>query len=244
MPLQNPQKSTSGVRIAFIPNTEGAKVGDRTNLNRLVWATLNALPGNEATDVVAKWLDQEAADRVIPDAVRDIVSDTELHLKLLRVYAQRVLQLKSGQRAVITNGKVIGPLNEAEVFNEDDFALVERLHAFLHGDKVRKALKKFDDSEEVENLQAHDPDLIMKLIGLLVPRQAKTRSTIPAKLEDAYSVVKLPPKQSNLPYIDIFAALDPGSWSIERPKKIRIGHWNLSLLYLQHREVHKSWRRS
>lgn len=192
-------------------------------MNRLTWAALNALPGHEASDLVTKWLDQDASERIIPDSVQAIISDTELHMKLLRVYAQRVLQLKSGHRAVITNGKVIGPLKEDEIFNEDDFSLVERLHAFLHGDKIRNALKKFDDSEEVDNLSmAHDADLIMKLIGLLVPRQAKTRSKIPSKLQDAYSVVKLPPKQSNLPYIDIFAALDPASRGAQKLAPILI----------------------
>lgn len=209
----NLQKSVSSVRLAFIPNTEGVKVGERKNLNRLVWAAMNALPGPEATETVLKWLDQDESERVIPSAVNDILSETELHMKLLRVYSQRVLQLKAGHNAVISNGKVIGPLKEYEIFDEDDFALIERLHNFLHADKIRKTLKKFDDSEEVENMQEHDSNLIMKLVGLLVPRQSKTRTSIPAKLQDAYTVVKLPPKQSNLPYIDVFAALDPGQFS-------------------------------
>lgn len=186
-------------------------MADRNNLNRLVWGAVNALPGPEATATVLKWLDQNESERVIPAAVKDILSDTELHMKLLRVYSQRVLQLKSSQNAVISNGKFIGPLKDDEVFNEDDFSLIERLHNFLHGDKIRKALKKYDDSEEVDNLQGHDSDLIMKLIGLLVPRQSKARVTIPSKLGDAYSVVKLPPKQADAPYIDIFVALDPAS---------------------------------
>lgn len=200
----------SSVRLAFIPNTEGVKVADRKNLNRLVWAAMNALPGPEATETVLKWLDQDESERVIPSAVNDILSETELHMKLLRVYSQRVLQLKASHNAVISNGKVIGPLKENETFDEDDFALIERLHNFLHADKIRKTLKKFDDSEEVDNIQEHDSNLIMKLVGLLVPRQSKTRSSIPAKLQDSYTVVKLPPKHSNLPYIDVFAALDPG----------------------------------
>lgn len=180
-------------------------------MNRLVWAALNALPADEAFEVVKKWIDQDANDRVVPDAVAEVYSETELHMKLLRVYAQRVLQLKAGQRVVITNGKVIGPLKEGEIFNDDDFSLIERLHAFLHGDKIRKALKKFDYSDELDNIESHDADLIVKLIGLLAPRQAKTRITMPKKLQDAYTTVKLSPKQSNLPYIDIFAALDPGA---------------------------------
>lgn len=175
---------------------------------------MNALPGTEATSTVLKWFEQEPTDREIPAAVNDILSESELHMKMLRVYSQRVLQLKASQNAVVSNGKIIGPLNENESFTVDDFALIERLHNFLHGDKIRKALKKHDDVDESDNFSVADADLIMKLIGLLVPRQSRTRTTIPSNIQDSYTVVKLPPKQNDIPYIDVFAALDPGLYSL------------------------------
>lgn len=204
------QKSSSSLRVAFIPNTEGAKVADRSNLNRLVWAAMNTLPGPEATATVLKWLDQDSKDREIPSAVEDIISESELHMKMLRVYAQRVLQLKASQNAVIANGRVFGPLKDDEIFAVDDFALIERLHSSLHGEKIRSALKKYDDMEETDTLSVDDSDLIMKLIGLLAPRQTKTRTSIPSGIKDAHTVVTLPPKQNDSPYIEVFAALDPG----------------------------------
>lgn len=186
-------------------------MADRSNLNRLVWSAVNTLPGPTATSVVLEWLEKNSAEKTLPSEINEILSESELHLKMLRVYSQRVLQLKASQSAVVANGKILGPLNEKETFAVDDFALIERLHSFLHGDKIREALRKYDDLEESDSMSTEDSDLIMKLIGLLVPRQSRTRVSIPTDIRDAHSVVNLPPKQSNMPYIEVFAALDPGN---------------------------------
>lgn len=198
------------MRVAFIPNTEGAKVADRSNLNRLVWSAMNTMPGPEATANALKWLEQEPSERIVPEAINDILSESELHMKMLRVYSQRVLQLKNGQNAVVSNGKVLGPLKENEVFTTDDYSLLERLHNHLHGDKIRTTLRKYDDVDENDVLYVDDSDVIMKLVGLLLPRQqSRARSTIP-NIQENYSVVKLPPKLKDIPYVEVFAALDPG----------------------------------
>lgn len=181
-------------------------------MNRLVWAAVNTLPGSVATSTVLEWLEKNAPEKSIPSEVNDILSESELHMKMLRVYAQRVLQLKASQSAVIVNGKILGPLNEKERFAVDDFALIERLHNFLHADKIREALKKYDDIEENDSLSTDDSDLIMKLVGLLVPRQSRTRVSIPSGIQDSHTVVNLSPKHKDLPYIDVFAALDPGNF--------------------------------
>lgn len=184
-------------------------MAERSNLNRLVWAAVNTLPGQMATSVVLEWLEKPEEEKKIPTEINEILSESELHMKMLRVYVQRVLQMKAAQCGVVTNGKILGPLKDKEVFAVDDFALIERLHNFLHADKIRGALKKYVD--ESDSLSTEDGDLIMKLIGLLAPRQSRTRVTLPSKIKESYSVVNLPPKDKNLPYIDVFAALDPGN---------------------------------
>lgn len=205
------QKVSSGIRVAFIPNTEGAKVSDRKNLNRLVWSAMNTLTEHEATTVVLKWLDQEPTEREIPSAVNDIISESVLHLKMIRVYAQRVLHLNAEQDAVIANGKIFGPFNAGEVFTVDDFALLERLSNFQHADKIKPILKKYENDDESGNDATSDNDLILRLIALLVPRQqSRSRFTIPKDVRDTHTVVKLPPKSNEVPYFDIFVVLDPG----------------------------------
>lgn len=180
----------------------------------MAWAAAQTLPSEEATSTVLKWLQQKPAERAIPTAVKDFLSETELQLKLLRIYSQRVLKLKASQIAVISNGKVYGPLNDNELFTTEDFGLIERLSNHHHSDKIRVVLKKFDD--DLSNLNDETPkggssDKIMKLIALLVPRQQlKSRVSIPEELKEDHTVVKLLPKQNNLPYFDVFASLDPG----------------------------------
>lgn len=213
--------------MAFIPNTEGIKVADKSNLNRLVWAATQTLSGDDATNTVLKWLGQESAEREIPAAVKDFLAETELQMKLLRIYSQRVLQLKASQSMVISNAKIYGPLNDDELFTTDDFALVERLSNHHHGDKVRAVLKKFDDdttSEAMDDAEKKgNSDKIIKLIALLVSRQqSKSRVSIPKELKTDHSVVKLQPNQENLPYFDVFAVLDPASRGAQKLAPILI----------------------
>lgn len=215
-------KVSSGIRVAFIPNTEGAKVAQKKNLNRLVWAAVNSLPPQEATKLVLKWLDPADDERSAPREVADILSETEMHIKLIRVYCQRVLQMRAAQTAIIANGKILGPLEPNEVFAVDDFALIERLSNYQHADKIKPILLKHDDSSDGTE-GSTSADLIMKLIALLAPRQqARSRFTIPKELKDDHSVVKLPPQSKDLPYFDIFAVLDPASRGAQKLAPILI----------------------
>lgn len=189
-------------------------MADKTNLNRLVWSVVNTLPENEATTVVLKWLDQEPSERVIPPAVNDIISESELHLKMIRVYVQRALQMKATQRGVIANGKIFGPFNAKEVFTTDDFALLERMSNFQHADKIKPILKKYENDDDGDDATG-DSDVILRLIALLVPRQqSRSRFTIPKDVQDAQTVVKLPPKSNDVPFFDVFAVLDPGEYGV------------------------------
>lgn len=210
------QKSSGGIRVAFIPNAEGP-MNDR-NLNRLVWAASQTLDGVEATDVVLNWLvdkPKSTADTsfiIPPDAVKDLMSSTELHMKMLRVYVQRVINVKATQTAVIVNGHIIGALNDDEHFNTDDFGLIERFTSHQYADKIRKALLQGqagdDDTSDVEITS----DTILRLITTLVPRtQTRSRFAIPPEIQDAHTAVKLPPKSNTEPYFDVFAVVDPAS---------------------------------
>lgn len=214
-------KSSGGIRVAFIPNTEGVATGAKHNLNRLVWAATQSLDGVEATSVTLKWLsDPLSAKTDVPSAVSDLLSATELHMKMLRVYCQRVLHLNAGQHAVLANGNIIGPLDAEETFTTDDFGLIERFANHQYGDKIRETMQKSSDSSDGLDV---DSDSILRLIAILVPRQqSKSRFTIPSELKEDHTVVKLPPKQSHLPYFDIVAVLDPASKGAQKLSSILI----------------------
>lgn len=185
----------------------------------MVLAASQTLDGVEATNVVLKWLENpKSKTRDIPKPVKDLLSSTELHVKIIRVYCARVLSLKASENAVIANGNVIGPLDENEVFTTDDYGLIERFGSHTYSDKIKKMLQGSTDEE----LKV-DSDVILKLFTILVPRQqSKTRFAIPADIQDNYTAVKLPHKSANVPFFEIFAVLDPASRGAQKLAPILI----------------------
>lgn len=211
-------QSSKSVRLAFIPNTEGS--GNRRSLNHLAWAAEQALEPAKATDQVLKWLRQNAEKRIedIPMQLEEILGSTELHLKMLRVYAQRVLGLSKSQRLVIGNGRLYGPLSTEENFDSADFALLTRYSDLQYVDKVREVFK--ESSNEVES--NFNSDTLLKLYASLLPRQTKTRFKLPSDLRTKHSVVQLPAKEQKLPHFDIAAVLDPASRAAQKLTPILI----------------------
>lgn len=135
-------KNTKGVRVSFIPNVESDAASGRRVLNNLVWATLNALEEDEAVKLTEELLKADKLDDVkLPTEVSSFLDETLRHLKLLRVFCQRVLNLDSSSSAVIVNGKILGPLHDEEVFTVDDYNLIEKFNSFYYTDKLRAALK-------------------------------------------------------------------------------------------------------
>ncbi|XP_017037639.1 UDP-glucose:glycoprotein glucosyltransferase [Drosophila kikkawai] len=213
-------QSSESVRLAFIPNTESASSqSDKKNLNRLAWAAVQSLPEpSQATELVLKWLKKPKEKIEIPAQLEDILGSTELHLKMLRVYSQRVLGLTKSQRLVIGNGRLYGPLAAEETFDSADFALLARFSSLQYGDKVRQVLK--ESAQDVR--EEFTSDTLLKLYASLLPRQTKTRFKLPTDLRSDHSVVKLPPKQEKLPHFDIAAVLDPASRAAQKLTPILI----------------------
>lgn len=73
----------------------------------------------------------------------------------LQHYSNVVLKIKKSQRAVIFNGRIIGPLDDDEEFTYDDFSLLERFSYSTYGHKLFNHLKKnqlFEDLNEYGRL--------------------------------------------------------------------------------------------
>ncbi|XP_055376689.1 UDP-glucose:glycoprotein glucosyltransferase [Condylostylus longicornis] len=205
--------SVRNIRVAFIPNAEGEISYKIKNLNHLVWAASQALDGEIATSFAIRLLENQvsdSADVIVPEAVKEILPSTDVHIKMLRFYAQRAINLSSAQRMVIVNGKMYGPLLEDESFETDDFALIERCNNLQYIDKLKRV---FIASEEELQL---DSDVVLKLFSSLTPRQSKSRFTLPSDLQEAHSVVKLEPKKPDEPYFEIAAVLDPASRAAQK----------------------------
>lgn len=139
-----------GVRIAFIPNADNQHPFKRDNLNNLVWAILNTLSDENSAKLVTTLLSLDDVTKfVVPESVQGFLRATELHLKLMRAYSQRVLGFSSSANGLLINGKIIGPLKDEEIFQLEDFNLLEKFTNHLYIDKIKAALKdSFKDEDE------------------------------------------------------------------------------------------------
>lgn len=72
-------------------------------------------------------------------------------------YARNVLRFSPSQRAVICNGRLIGPFDENEEFTTEDFSLLERYSQNTYGDKLFNILMKTnfleEDDDDYGNIQ-------------------------------------------------------------------------------------------
>lgn len=145
---------------------------------------------------------------------------------MLRVYSQRVLNLKASERAIVANGRVLGPLESEEKFTLEDFALLERFITATYLEKINQALSKASDEDDGILIFYHTlsfflyflifilelrSNAFLKVISLLVSRpQTRNRFEITAS-GDEYSVLKISATNPNQVAFDLVAVVDPVS---------------------------------
>ncbi|KAK5645916.1 hypothetical protein RI129_004380 [Pyrocoelia pectoralis] len=198
-------KTNDDIRVTFLPNING---NQDAHINSVVLAALQELPSDKAIKYVLNLLRSYTADGNkldIPTEIKNYIKSQELSIKMLRVYAQRVLKFKANERGVIANGCVLGPFDENEDFTLDDFALLDRFSSTVYGEKVKGALSKTEDSEEISS------NTYFRMVPLLVSQpQTKSRFDI-TFFGDKHSVLSLSATDTSRPIFDIAAIVDPVS---------------------------------
>ncbi|KAG6938824.1 UDP-glucose glycoprotein glucosyltransferase 2, partial [Chelydra serpentina] len=118
-----------------------------------------------------------------------------------QMFCQEVLKLLPGQMAVVSNGRVLGPLDENEFYTED-FHLLEKITFSTSGEKIKGVVKEMGISSK------HGSDLIMKVDALLssLPKTVIRQNV--EFLKEQHSIVKIDPQQ-NEPFYDVIAIVDP-----------------------------------
>lgn len=76
------------------------------------------------------------------ESVAALLENQNPILLLHEHYIKNVLNLKTGTRAVLCNGRIIGPLDSDEEFTSEDFSLLERFSQSTYGDKLFMKLIK------------------------------------------------------------------------------------------------------
>uniref|UniRef100_A0A8C1PJZ5 UDP-glucose ceramide glucosyltransferase-like 1 n=1 Tax=Cyprinus carpio TaxID=7962 RepID=A0A8C1PJZ5_CYPCA len=202
-------KTSNNVRLGVINNPSENLSNEKSLIARAIWAAMQTQTANNAKNFITKMAKEETAQALYGG--RDIAEfavggmDVPLFksayespnvnfLLAHSAYCRDVLKLQKGQRAVISNGRIIGPLEEGEVFNQDDFLLLESIILKTSGERIKGKIQQASD-------------LVMKVDALL-SSQPKGEARIDFLSISHHSAVKIRPKEEDV-YFDVVAVVDP-----------------------------------
>jgi len=208
-------KSTNQMRVGVVHNT--AKPG---LISKIVEAAVRNLGSSASNSLLSKVLKEDTAKKLIDgkkkladydipgiemnDFMKQLDEVDDELFKIHRTFVKSVLAFDEGKIGVVTNGKVIGPLDDNEDLTNNDFDLLEKLTMSQYGEKLVQAFHN--------HLDVNSPDIsdqAMLIAGLLTSRPAgKPRQDISFK-SDQHSVVSLEPRFADRPAFDVVAVVDP-----------------------------------
>ncbi|KAM6969007.1 UDP-glucose:glycoprotein glucosyltransferase 1 isoform 1-T1 [Tautogolabrus adspersus] len=210
-------KTSNNVRLGMINNPSDAPSEETSRLARAIWAAMQTQSANNAKNFITKLAKEETAAALEKGVDIGEFAVGGMDVSLFKsayeghkydfllshaAYCRDVLKLKKGQKAVISNGRIIGPLEEEEVFNQDDFLLLESIILKTSGERIKSKVQQFG----IEDDRASD--LVMKVDALL-SSQPKGEARVEYDFaDDRHSAVKMRPKEGDV-YFDVIAVVDP-----------------------------------
>ncbi|KAF3824566.1 hypothetical protein GH733_008851, partial [Mirounga leonina] len=217
--------SPSGRQLLYDAIKHQANISYKnTQISRAIWAALQTQTSNSAKNFITKMAKEETAEALAAGAdiggfsvggmdfslFKEVFESSKMDFILSHaMYCRDVLKLKKGQRAVISNGRIIGPLEDSELFNQDDFHLLENIILKTSGQKIKSHIQQLRVEEDVAS------DLVMKVDALL-SAQPKGDARIEYQFfEDRHSAIKMRPKEGET-YFDVVAVIDPVTREAQR----------------------------
>ncbi|XP_034549617.1 UDP-glucose:glycoprotein glucosyltransferase 2 [Notolabrus celidotus] len=210
-------KASPGVRTGVIDNPSGKPSRDNTVLYRAIWASLLTQKKKVAAEFVQKLLKEESSlllqqgtkmkdllmQGMDEDAFEKKFNTMEVDfIRSQQLFCREVLKLRPGQRAVISNGRVLGPFEEQEEFSVEDFHLLEKITLSGAAEKVKASVKQMGMKPK------HASDLVMKVDALLTAApKGEVRRDV-GVIKDSHSVLQLSPRENEVFY-DVVAIVDP-----------------------------------
>uniref|UniRef100_A0A8C2E4V8 UDP-glucose glycoprotein glucosyltransferase 1 n=1 Tax=Cyprinus carpio TaxID=7962 RepID=A0A8C2E4V8_CYPCA len=203
-------KTSNNVRLGVINNPSENLANEKSLIARAIWAAMQTQTANNAKNFITKMAKEETAQALYGG--RDIAEfavggmDVPLFksayespnvnfLLAHSAYCWDVLKLQKGQRAVISNGRIIGPLEEGEIFNQDDFLLLESIILKTSGERIKAKIQQLG---MVEDRYARP------ILTSLNPQN----SVVSFLSISLHSAVKIRPKEEEV-YFDVVAVVDP-----------------------------------
>ncbi|XP_044071951.1 UDP-glucose:glycoprotein glucosyltransferase 2 isoform X4 [Siniperca chuatsi] len=215
--LKHVQKASPGVRVGVIDNPSGKPSEDNTVLYRAIWTSLLTQKNKAAAEFVQKLLKEESSQLLQQGTkMKDLLTQgmdkdsfekkfNTLEVDFIRsqqLFCRDVLKLSPGQRAVISNGRILGPFEEQEEFTVEDFHLLEKITLSGSAEKVKAKVKQMGMKPK------HASDLVMKVDALLTAAPKGEIRRDVHFIKDSHSVLRLSPRENEVFY-DVVAIVDP-----------------------------------
>ncbi|XP_041921556.1 UDP-glucose:glycoprotein glucosyltransferase 2 isoform X3 [Alosa sapidissima] len=210
-------KSSSSTRVGVINNPSEKLTEESTLLYRALWASLLTHRSKETLSFGQKLLKEEniqllqqgtkikelLLSGMDEDSFEKRLNTMELDfLRSQQRFCQEVLKLRDGQRAVLSNGRILGPFEEEEELSADDFHLLEKITLSTSAEKIKAKVKQMGLKGEKAS------ELVMRVDALLASAP-KTEARKEVKFpRDKHSVLQLPAREDEVFY-DVVAIVDP-----------------------------------
>uniref|UniRef100_A0A3Q2Y4X5 UDP-glucose ceramide glucosyltransferase-like 1 n=1 Tax=Hippocampus comes TaxID=109280 RepID=A0A3Q2Y4X5_HIPCM len=209
--------STSpGVRVGVMDNPSGRPSEDNTAVYRAIWASILTQKNKSAVEFVQKLAREESYQLLLQgtkmkdlllqgmntDAFEKKFNTLEVDfIRSQQLFCRDVLKLSPGQRAVISNGRILGPLDEQEEFTAEDFQLLDKITRSSSAEKVKAQVK-------LMGMKPKGSNLVMKVDALLAAApKAEIRRDVKF-LKESHSVLQLSPRENEV-FFDVVAIVDP-----------------------------------
>ncbi|XP_078514083.1 UDP-glucose:glycoprotein glucosyltransferase 2 isoform X2 [Lissotriton helveticus] len=209
-------KSSNSARLGFIINSKSPVTEDNTKISRGILAALLTQKSSTLHKFLPKLATKQTAEALSSGVkMKEFVTlemDADAFEKkyntigvdLIRthqLFCRDVLKILPGQMAVVSNGRVLSPIEESK-FSSEDFDLLEKITFSTSAGKIKGIVKKMDlDSKS-------GSDMVLKVDALLssLPK-GETRLKF-KDFKESFSVIKKEPQQSE-PFVDVLAVVDP-----------------------------------
>uniref|UniRef100_A0A674F4V3 UDP-glucose ceramide glucosyltransferase-like 1 n=1 Tax=Salmo trutta TaxID=8032 RepID=A0A674F4V3_SALTR len=188
---------------------------DSTVLYRAVWAALLTQKNKAAVEFVQKILKEETVQLLQQgtkmknllgmnaDAFEKKFNTMEVDfIRSQQLFCRDVLKLHTGQRAVVSNGRILGPFEDEEEFNVEDFHLLEKITLSTTAEKVKCR------NNPCPPLPPRASDLVMKVDALLAAAPKGEGRRDFRFVKDEHSVLHFAPREDEVFY-DVVAIVDP-----------------------------------
>ncbi|XP_070607386.1 UDP-glucose:glycoprotein glucosyltransferase 2 [Erythrolamprus reginae] len=209
-------KSSSHIRLGIVNNPTSKITEDSTIMARAITAAFLTQKNFHLKNFLGRILKEETAMALaagikvkkffLPamdtDALEKKYNTMGVDLiQTHQIFCQEVLKLLPGEMAVISNGRILGPLKDNEL-NTKDFDLLESITLKAAAAKIKSLVKKMGIDHK------RGSNLVMQVNALLSSLPIADDRHDVEFFKDQHSVLKINPDPSE-PYFDVVGVVDP-----------------------------------